>query len=230
MTIKSLKSPPHDEISIIEPKVEVILDSFNICIASYGFLINLYPIYDKLYPDIRTPKNGLKASASALIFCGLIYISFAYVSIKCFGIENISQNIFSNLSDSGFLSQFVKVLFLLIFICAIPFNIYPLKECVINFIYKDEYISDKKHTVLVLVLLWPISATSVFVDDLRVLFGIIGAFSEAITNFILPGLFLAVTEAKLGKKSSIPLGVIFVAFGLSNFIASDYYIILKLVR
>ena len=164
-------------------------------------MINLYTIYDKLYPDIRTTKNGLKASAGALIFTGFIYISFAYVSIACFGMENISQNIFSNLSDSGFLSQFVKVLFLLIFICAIPFNFYPVKECVINFIYKGEQISDKKHTILVLILLFAICATSVFVEDLRVLFGIIGAFSEAITNFILPGLFLAVTEAKMGNQA-----------------------------
>lgn len=97
--------------------------------------------------------------------------------------------------------------------------------------FRDSQISDKQHNILVLTLLFLVCATSVFVDDLRVIFGIIGAFGEAITNFILPGLFLAVTEAKMGKqKSIICLGVIFVAFGLSYFVASNYYIILKLVR
>ena len=135
------------------------------------------------------------------------------------------------MSDSGFLSQFVKVLFLLIFICAIPFNFYPVKECAINLMFKDGVISDQQHTLLVLTLLLAICFTSVFVDDLRVLFAIIGAFSEAITNFILPGMFLAITEAKMSKRvGTIGLGITFVAFGLVYFIASNYYIIVKLIR
>ena len=65
----------------------------------------------------------------------MVYVSFAKLSIICFGIDNIKQNVFENMSDSSdFLSQAVKVIFLMIFLCALPFNIYPVKLCVFNFV------------------------------------------------------------------------------------------------
>ena len=115
--------------------MERIFDCFNISISSYGFLIGFYPMYDKINPSKRTPKNGLTATAVALILTCLTYVSFTKLSILCFGVDNIKQNIFENLNDSNdFLSQSVKVIFLVIFLCSLPFHIYLVKLFVFNFI------------------------------------------------------------------------------------------------
>jgi hypothetical protein len=174
---------------------ERLLDSFNIVMSSYGFIINLLPIYYNLKPELRTSNNGLKISATALTLTACIYLAFAYMCICSFGISNISQNVFNNLQDSGFLTKFIKVLFLVIFVSAIPYTIYPVKECALNMVSNKAPVSDQKHTMVALCLLFAISLTSVFVNDLTVVFGIIAAFLEATTHFILPGLFLIITEA-----------------------------------
>ena len=178
-------------------------------------------MYDKIHPSKRTPKNGFRASAVALILTCLVYVSFTKLSILCFGVDNIKQNIFENLSDSNdFLSQSVKVIFLVIFLCALPFNIYPVKLCVFNFIEEirsnriskdldtflkgnntsehktkgiEDLVSKEFHNGVVISIMVLICIFSLLVDDLRVVFGIIGTFAEAIINFIMPGVLLVVT-------------------------------------
>ena len=57
------------------------------------------------------------------------------MSISYFGMENIRQNIFENFShDFDPLSQLLKMLFLIIFFCAMPFNLHPLKISMLNII------------------------------------------------------------------------------------------------
>ena len=95
----------------------------------------------------------------------------------------------------------------------------------------EDVVSYKLHTVVVVTLLVLLSVCSLLVDDLRVIFGIIGAFSEAILNFILPGIFLMVTEYRL-KSRSIPLiilGFSIAAFGLIYFTLSNYYTVMKMI-
>jgi hypothetical protein len=63
----------------------------------------------------------------------------------------------------------------------------------------EDAVSDRMHQRLVLTLLVIISVSSFLVEDLRLVFGVIGSFSEAISNFVCPGLFLYATELKLVK-------------------------------
>ena len=69
--------------------IERVFDCFNIAISSYGFLIGFYPIFDKIEPAKRTPKNALVTAATALSLTLLVYVSFAYLSITSFGLTNI---------------------------------------------------------------------------------------------------------------------------------------------
>ena len=80
--------------------IERVLDCFNIAISSYGFLIGFYPIFDKIEPAKRTPRNALVTTAIALSLTLLVYVSFAHLSIISFGLTNIKQNVFENMSDS----------------------------------------------------------------------------------------------------------------------------------
>lgn len=77
---------------------ERYIDCFNISISSFGFLINFYPIYDKLRPSIRSPATGRMATLIALSVTAMIYIFFAYLAISNFGIDQIKQNVFENLA------------------------------------------------------------------------------------------------------------------------------------
>lgn len=113
-----------------------LIHAFNIVITAYGFLINLYPIYDKIEPNQRNHKTILLACTIGLLFCALIYLAFSKMSIEVFGLENLKTNILTNMDNGSMLFLITKVLFLIIFICAIPFsNIVP-KRCILN-IYEE---------------------------------------------------------------------------------------------
>lgn len=57
--------------------LEHLTDCFNITISSFGFLIGFYPMYDKIEPNKRTPKNGFFATFVALAATVFIYVSFS---------------------------------------------------------------------------------------------------------------------------------------------------------
>ena len=141
--------------------------------------------------------------------------------------------------------------------CALPFVFFPAKICVLNLIEElrgkrisqelqkqingeescssgiEETVSDEVHNSIAITLLVAITVSSLLVDDLRVVFGVIGAFSEAITNFFLPGIFLFVTELKLrerGSKKQAGIGFLLMVFGVVYFSMSLYFIISKLTR
>ena len=72
---------PSDLISLVH--------SFNIVVTAYGFLINLYPIYDKLEPQKRTHGTILLASGVALSFGAFVYLAFSLMSAEVFGMGNL---------------------------------------------------------------------------------------------------------------------------------------------
>ena len=75
------------------------------------------------------------ATSTALILTMTVYLTFSQMAISYFGVNNIQQNIFENFShDFDPLSQLLKVVFLVIFFCALPFNLHPLKICMLSLI------------------------------------------------------------------------------------------------
>ena len=111
------------------------IDAISILLTSYGFLLNFYPIYSSL--DKRTNSNGIKATGSALIFCFIVYISFSFLGIASYG-ESINPNIFDNIkTENTGSSYFIRILFLGIFLCNLPFVFLPGKEALLIII--DEY-------------------------------------------------------------------------------------------
>lgn len=204
-----------------------LLDSFNIFLSSYGFLVNFYPVYDKLRPELRGPGNARRAVCLALSFIAVTYVIFSYLSMEFFGIKNIDQDIFTNFArDGGWLSMLIIFWFIIIFLCSFPFNFHPLKLCALNVIQEirtgevsaeledtfkqsadpsirvsrkpiEDTASDSQHSGVVLGLLIGIAGVALYVKDLTLVFGVIGAFGESLVNFILPGGFLLATAYRL---------------------------------
>src|ERR1700761_761383 len=89
---------------------ERLLDSFNIVITSYGFIINFFPIYSSMHSP-RTNRGGIFAVIMALIFCFTTYTLFSLMAMFSYGID-IQPNIFENIKqDKGVISICLRCLF-----------------------------------------------------------------------------------------------------------------------
>jgi amino acid permease len=188
-----------------------VVDCINITLTSYGFIINLFPISRQLKE--YNNANIIKAVLIALTFCFLVYISLTVLAMNLYG-THIQQSIFDNMrSDKGVLTKGVRLLFLLIFCCNIPYLFYPAKLSILNALqeYRLKCFSraiEKKiltgvaeptmdvinetdtRTYTLVCVSFGFSAilSSIFIDDLTLVFGFIAAFSETMLNFVFPGL------------------------------------------
>ena len=118
-----------------------MIDCFNIVVTSYGFMINFFPIYSSM----RDKSNGNATSAVTvtLVLCFTLYAFFSTLGFLSFGHE-IKPSIFDNLREENSIeSIFIRVLFLSIFLCNIPYIFMAGKEFTLTFIYelRERYIS-----------------------------------------------------------------------------------------
>ncbi len=112
-----------------DSKAGQLYDSFSIIVSSYGFILNLFPVYTSI--EQRNNKKGYQASGSALAFSFIVYVTFSFLAYYCYG-ESIQPSIFDNIkSESSIGSYITRLLFLVIFICNIPFLFLPAKECIL---------------------------------------------------------------------------------------------------
>lgn len=125
-----------------EFEIENVFDCINISVTSYGFILNFFPIYSSMRH--RTNNNASLAVTLALAFVFFSYTFFSFVAFLYFGI-NINPNIFENLkNDNGFMSVAIRILFLIIFTCNIPFAFLAGKECCLIVImeYKHKIVTN----------------------------------------------------------------------------------------
>ena len=73
---------------------EGVMDSANITVTSYGFIINFFPIYATLRE--KTNRNGFISAGMALAFGITAYTIFASLAILSYG-YNIDPSIFENI-------------------------------------------------------------------------------------------------------------------------------------
>ena len=80
----------------------------------------------------RNNSKGMSAVTLTLFFSFVIYVLFSLLAIYCYG-EGLDPNIFVNLQAEGssFESYFIRVTFLLILLCNIPYLFLPGKVCLL---------------------------------------------------------------------------------------------------
>lgn len=82
----------------------------------------------------RNNARGFKAVGLAMGFCFVAYTIFCSLAMLSYG-KGLDPNIFDNIKhDTGIASVALRGLFLLIFLCNIPFVFFPGKACLITFI------------------------------------------------------------------------------------------------
>lgn len=111
-------------------ELESVIDAINITLTSYGFIINLFPIASQMKE--QTYGNVMSAIFIALSFCFSAYLILALLAQNLFG-SNIQVSLFDNMKDDrGILSVGVRCLFLVIFLCNIPYLFFPGKMSILN--------------------------------------------------------------------------------------------------
>jgi len=97
-----------------------MINSMNILLTSYGFVINLFPASQQLQE--KSYKNVMSSVVLALGFCFASYMILTLLVVNVYGVENIQQNLFDNLTgESNMLSIGIRVIFMIIFLNNIPF-------------------------------------------------------------------------------------------------------------
>jgi len=75
--------------------VEALIDSLNIAVASYGFVINLFPIQS----GMAKKSDITKSVTMSLTFVIFAYTMLGLLSALSFGIVNVKPSIFENLQE-----------------------------------------------------------------------------------------------------------------------------------
>jgi len=128
---KDFFTNPNDKVQPPYTKGSIV-DSVTIVLTAYGFILNFYPIFAQM--EDKSNKNGYVATLLAMFFCFVAYVSFSFLALSSYG-ENLSPNIFDNLShETNFASYIIRLVFLVIFFCNIPFIFLPGKECLLMII------------------------------------------------------------------------------------------------
>ena len=82
----------------------------------------------------KSYKNGMLSVFLALLFCFSVYALFALLALNIYG-SDIKMSIFENFqADPDKMTIGIQVLFVIVFMCNIPYNFYPGKLCVLNFV------------------------------------------------------------------------------------------------
>ena len=132
--------------------MEQIIDSLNIAVASYGFVINLFPIQ----ADMRHKSKVTYSVVISLTFVIIAYTTLSLLACLSFGIKNIQPSVFENIQyDQSWFSVVLRCLFMLIFICNIPFIFFPAKQATLSIIElcgccghkKDGMIEDGEYSI-----------------------------------------------------------------------------------
>lgn len=117
------------------------MDSVNIAVTSQGFVIALFPIYSSMKREDR-PRIMTSVSAG-LTFTMSTYTYLSLISISYFGMQNIQSSIFQNIkSEEGIASILLRILFLMIFFCNIPFIFFAGKIALMSVVHQILYKKD----------------------------------------------------------------------------------------
>ena len=101
--------------------------------ASYGFVLVLFPVRNSMK---KSERGKITISLTlALSFVFTLYLMLSLAASSYFGTQNIMTNIFDNFAkESDLVSKVILYLFLVIFLCNIPFVFFAGKIALIAMI------------------------------------------------------------------------------------------------
>lgn len=104
-----------------------LITGFNIIVLAYSYQINLFPTYNSLGAN-KSNSTGIKAVAIGTSLSALIYITLGILSIYLFG-SSLDASVLTNVDEeSNVYSYIIRVSFLIVLACHIPYIFFVTKE------------------------------------------------------------------------------------------------------
>jgi len=104
-----------------------LVTGFNIIVLAYSYQTNLFPTYNSLGAN-KNNRTGLMSVWVASILSFVIYVSLGILSIYTFG-SGVDADIMTNVdSEQNAYSYIIRVAFLVVLACHIPYVFFPTKE------------------------------------------------------------------------------------------------------
>jgi len=104
-----------------------LITGLNIIITAYSFQQNLFPTYNSLGAN-KSNRTGMQAIIIGNGLSFAIYITLGVLSIYTFG-RNVDSNIMTNVdNEDNVYSYIIRVAFLIVLACHIPYVFFPTKE------------------------------------------------------------------------------------------------------
>lgn len=108
---------------------EDYVDSFNIIVSSFGFVLTLFPVYGSMKKSLRPKFKISLYLALVMVFC--LYLLLSISAVLYFGETQVRPSIFDNFSaQDDFFSRAIIAIFMLVLLCNIPFAFFAGKIAV----------------------------------------------------------------------------------------------------
>ena len=107
-----------------------LVTGFNIIVLAYAYHINLFPTYNSLGLN-KSNRTAMRAVAISALLSFIIYVSLGILSIYSFGSE-LKASVLNNVDEEqNAYSYIIRVAFLLVLACHIPYIFFAGKEAVL---------------------------------------------------------------------------------------------------
>ena len=105
-----------------------LITGFNIIVLAYAYQVNLFPTYNSLGSN-KSNETGLKAIMIGTSLSFLIYVTLGVLSIYIFGTA-LHPSVLTDVDQEvNVYSYIIRVTFLVVLACHIPYVFFPTKEC-----------------------------------------------------------------------------------------------------
>ena len=116
--------------------IENWLDSANICMMSFGFMLNLYPIINSIKISKQTGPNVSYVIGTSVTFCFVVYTILTLLAMQIYG-DGIKQSILDNFDGESSISAWlIRLIFMTIFMCNSPYLFLPGKSFLLNIVFE----------------------------------------------------------------------------------------------
>ncbi|XP_056629293.1 sodium-coupled neutral amino acid transporter 5 [Triplophysa dalaica] len=205
--------------------------AFTIPIIAFAFVCHpeVLPIYTELkQPNKKRMQRVANVSIMAMFIMYLLTAIFGYLTFY----ENVQSELLEMYNKTDTLMLCVRLAVLVAVTLTVPVVLFPIRRAILQLLFPDKPFHWVIHISITVCLLFAVNLLVIFVENIRDIFGFIGATSAPSLIFILPGVFYLriVPEEQEPLKSRPKIQVIlFVAMGFIFMIMSISFIIVEWV-
>ncbi|KAI7797855.1 sodium-coupled neutral amino acid transporter 5 isoform X2 [Triplophysa rosa] len=205
--------------------------AFTIPIIAFAFVCHpeVLPIYTELkQPNKKRMQKVANISITAMFVMYLLTAIFGYLTFY----ENVESELLEMYDKADTLMLCVRLAVLVAVTLTVPVVLFPIRRAVLQLLFPDKPFHWVLHISITVCLLFAVNLLVIFVENIRDIFGFIGATSAPSLIFILPGVFYLriVPEEQEPLKSRPKIqAILFVAMGFIFMIMSITFIIVEWV-